>query len=306
MNTLVQTETPPVSEAQLRAPRGPHVFTISAFGARIGIHLNDETLTEWLGGCVPDRMTFDSSRDVDASISVTASSRNPARKEQFAFVCGDGYNAAGSQNLEELAADFESQLRFLIAKFARDAAFVHAGVVGWKGRALVIPGSSRSGKSSLVAALIKSGADYISDEHAILDGEGRVLPWCKPISIRGAAQSRQKQVPHSAFGARFVTEPVPVAIVLETRYRPRARWRPAPLTASEIALAMMGHAVAAQLRPEPVMHALTIAAKRARGFRTDRPDVGRAVPHIFAMLESELESGPDRPGPANGWNAPCR
>src|ERR687894_479249 len=50
-------------------------------------------------------------------------------------------------------------------------------VVARGGRALVRPGPSLSGKTTLVAALVRSGAAYLSDEFAVLDPEGRVHPY---------------------------------------------------------------------------------------------------------------------------------
>src|SRR5690606_18912213 len=46
---------------------------------------------------------------------------------------------------------YESYLRIKIAEYARNVVFVHAGVAAWKGKAIVIPGNSYSGKTTLVA-----------------------------------------------------------------------------------------------------------------------------------------------------------
>ena len=53
----------------------------------------------------------------------------------------------------------------------------HAGVVGWRGRAIVIPGRSHAGKSTLVAELVRRGAVYYCDEFAVLHETGRVHPY---------------------------------------------------------------------------------------------------------------------------------
>ena len=65
--------------------------------------------------------------------------------------------------------------------------FVHAGVVAVDGRALLLPGGSFTGKTTLVAALLRAGAQYGSDEYAVLDEAGLVLPaYPRPLSIRNA------------------------------------------------------------------------------------------------------------------------
>jgi len=63
----------------------------------------------------------------------------------------------------------DADLRMLIATNTPDWIFVHAGVVALRGRALVIPGESFSGKTTLVRALVEAGATYYSDEYAVLD-----------------------------------------------------------------------------------------------------------------------------------------
>src|SRR5262249_31072298 len=75
-------------------------------------------------------------------------------------------------------------LELRIATNAPSRIFVHAGVVEWRGHAILFPGRSRSGKTTLVAALLRAGAKYYSDEFAVLDAAGRVHPWARPLRMR--------------------------------------------------------------------------------------------------------------------------
>ena len=50
----------------------------------------------------------------------------------------------------------------------------------------MLPAPSFGGKTTLVAALVRAGAIYYSDEFAVLDEQGFVHPYAKPLSIRGA------------------------------------------------------------------------------------------------------------------------
>jgi hypothetical protein len=110
----------------------------------------------------------------------------------------------------------ESEIRQTVAKGAARRTFVHAGVVGWNGRAILVPGRSRSGKTTLVAELVKAGAQYLSDEFAVLDGRGRVHPFAKPLSIRGPAAATSTR-PGGGLGAlRATTLPV-MAVLAEHR-----------------------------------------------------------------------------------------
>ena len=91
-----------------------------------------------------------------------------------------------------------------LAERARNRIFIHAGVVGWQGRAIVIPGRSFSGKSTLVAALLQAGATYYSDEFAVLDGRGYVHPFLARRSFPFADKrppSRRAAAPRRTWGA---------------------------------------------------------------------------------------------------------
>ena len=61
---------------------------------------------------------------------------------------------------------------------------VHAGVVSHPGGALVIPGHSGHGKTTLVGALLQCGFGYISDEVLAVDRTDRTLaPFRRPLSL---------------------------------------------------------------------------------------------------------------------------
>ena len=90
----------------------------------------------------------------------------------------------GTARRESLFDPLESHLQLYVAEWARRRIFVHAGVVGWRGRAILVPGRSFSGKTALIAAFVRAGATYYSDEYAVLDAKGRVHPYPRRLSIR--------------------------------------------------------------------------------------------------------------------------
>jgi hypothetical protein len=62
---------------------------------------------------------------------------------------------------------------------------VHAGAVAWKGRGILLPATSESGKTTLVAGLIRAGFDYLTDEAAAIDPETEWLhPYPKPLTLK--------------------------------------------------------------------------------------------------------------------------
>lgn len=61
----------------------------------------------------------------------------------------------------------------------------HASAVSPEpGRAVVITGASRAGKTSLCMALVERGSAFLSDDTLLVTREGRVMPYLRPVNIR--------------------------------------------------------------------------------------------------------------------------
>jgi hypothetical protein len=60
---------------------------------------------------------------------------------------------------------------------------VHAGVVAIGGESIAFPVNSGGGKSTLTAACLLAGFDYVSDEALCVDMDGAVVTYPKPISL---------------------------------------------------------------------------------------------------------------------------
>lgn len=178
----------------------------------------------------------------------------------------------------------EAQVRAHIALHAPDHIFVHAGVVARGNRALVLPGMSFSGKTTLVAALVREGAVYYSDEFAPLDANGLVHPYARPLSVRDGQWTRSPQ-PVAALGGVAGKTPISIGAVVMTSYAPDGRWEPRPLTPGETVIALLSNTVAAQTRPQQAMRHLTQAAGGAAGFRSPRNDAAELAPQLVALLE---------------------
>jgi hypothetical protein len=196
----------------------------------------------------------------------------------------------GAPQIANVALDIgldtlDSTMRVRIAYEARDRIFVHAGVVAYAGGALLIPGRSFSGKTTLVAALVEAGATYYSDEYAALDGDGNVHPYARPLSLRDA-NGQQRNHPVQAFGGSAGEGPLPVRCVLLTTYRAGAQWAPQTLSAREGVLALIGHAVPVRDRPDETLRAAGRAAEGAAVLRGDRGDADALAPFLLAALEA--------------------
>jgi hypothetical protein len=179
---------------------------------------------------------------------------------------------------------FESTVRFEVVRRARRWTFVHAGVVAWQGTAIVIPGVSRSGKSTLVKALVETGATYYSDEYAALDSRGRVFPFAQPLMERTESDGRLR-LSVAEMGGTVGLEPLPVGLVVSTQYETESEWNPVTLSPGATVLAMLANTVRAQADPPRSIRVLATVAERAEAIETVRGDAASVVGDILARAE---------------------
>jgi hypothetical protein len=159
---------------------------------------------------------------------------------------------------------FNSMLRVAVAERARDRVFMHAGVVGWKGKAIILPANSFQGKSTLVAELVRNGAVYYTDDYAIFDEQGLVHPFARPLSLRKSDPGLPPdEVTAEELGGTRGDAPIPVGMVMLTGYRPKAKWRPRILSAGQGLLEMIPYTIAIRFNPDFSMRVLNIIARRA-------------------------------------------
>ena len=189
---------------------------------------------------------------------------------------------AGPLDLRLALGILDAELRMYVALHAPDHVFVHAGVVGVDERAIVLPGRSFAGKTTLVAALVKAGAQYWSDEYAVLDGDGLVHPYPKPLSVRIDDTRETDEQPVESLGGQAGDRALPVALIAFTHYRPGVAWAPRACTAGEGAVKLLEHSIAARSRPEQVLTAIRRAATDAMVLEGDRGDADQAASALLS------------------------
>lgn len=215
---------------------------------------------------------------------------------RFHLVYSGALRLARTLDGDEALEAFESDQHSYVAEAARTRLFVHAGVVGWRDRAILVPGSSLSGKTTLVVALVRAGATYYSDEYAVLDGRGRVHPYPTALSIREPGRDRPRRVPAVTLGRGACRRPLPVGLVVVTAYRPGVGWRPRPLSAGQAALALLANTVAARRRPAAALGILRQVAAGAGAIRSARGDADAAARSILSLQRDAVPAPPRRNG----------
>lgn len=181
-----------------------------------------------------------------------------------------------------------SHLRLKIAEYAESKVFLHAGVVGWKGTAIILPAKSFQGKTTLVAELVKSGAEYYSDEYAVLDERGLVCPFPKMLSMRGIIDKyTQTDIAPEVYG-RTGEKPVAVGLVLFTEYLAGAVWQPEELSVGQGVLEILPHTIPIRRRPEFSLSVLNKILSRAIILKSQRSEAPQFAQILLEYLDKKL------------------
>ncbi len=251
---------------------------VDAYGLRIGIRVNVSGVLDDVENRLPPDWQPAATPVVDRLFSLVLGGGD-ARVRRYNLVYAGILRRARTLDRGEALQALEAELRQAVAAAARGWVFVHAGVVGWGGRAILMPGRSGAGKTRLVAELVRAGATYYSDEFAVLDRRGRVHPFAKPLSIRqdgGITVS----TPVAALGGRAGEEPLQPILFALSHHRPGARWRPTRLSAGQALLALLAHTVPVRRRPKASLHALQASLSHAvalKGARGEAAQVAQAL-----------------------------
>ena len=263
-------------------------FALKSYGVRIGVRANDVSALERACEYLPAGWQTSSTPLVDRVYSIMVGGTGARR---FSLLYGDHLRITRSTNVEDIFDRFESDVRLFVGEFAPNRVFVHAGVVGWKGKAIVIPGRSYSGKSTLVAALVRAGATYYSDEYAVFDSKGLVHPFAKPLEIREEGEYTQARVTVGELGGKSGTKPLPVGMVLMTGYKRGATWRPRKLSPGKGVLEMLFNTVSARRSPEKAMSTLRLVTKKAEVLKGTRGDTANVVEALLRRMDRIADRG---------------
>jgi hypothetical protein len=245
---------------------------VEAYGARLVLSAPDHELM----GHILDRLPPGWRRcGEDVSLGAVAWQFELQRE-------GDAYRIRAADGLERRVGDLDlaiqmlrTQMRRYVGHYAPDLVFVHAGVVAHMGQAILLPGESFSGKSTLVDALVRAGADFYSDEFAVLDGRGRALQYREPLIMRVPGGTEELDI-----APAMEQPPIAIGMVAIATYTPGSTWLPARLSVGAGVLAMLEHAVPARQRPADTIAALSQALEQSvilRGERGEADETARAL-----------------------------
>lgn len=260
-----------------------HIYAFESYGVTIRIESNRKRII--------DRVR----RIVDTSLLGRLVETEPDKASHTFLVIRERNQLKLTLNGEELADThyskafynyFESRLRVLVAEYAKDMVFLHAGAIGWKGMGILFPADSFQGKTTLVAALVKRGATYYSDDYAILDKEGLVHSFPRKLSLRDESREyRRSNVSATSIGGLIGDVPIPVSAVILTRFRKNGKWKPKILSSGHGIMQILPQAIPVRTNTELTLSVLKTIANRAIIAKSFRGDTKLCLNQIICFFE---------------------
>jgi hypothetical protein len=156
---------------------------------------------------------------------------------------------------------------------------VHAGVVALGNRTIAFPAGSGAGKSTLVAACLRAGFGYVSDEALCLDYEEvTVVPYPKPLALSEWTFERlggfasawgdtlKRPVTAKMLGGSIVNHPSALSDLVRFERQPGPP-RLERLPGSQVVVTILEYSFNHFKRPADAFHLATNAARRCQGWR---------------------------------------
>jgi hypothetical protein len=160
---------------------------------------------------------------------------------------------------------------------------IHAGAVTLNGRALLIPGSTHAGKSSLVAQLLRNGANLLSDEYALIDNRGCVHAYPRPMLLRNGSHKQSPVLPEE-LNANFAEGPANVGWILALHYDPQAGWHVEEISQGEAVILLLSNTPhEMEQSPEMISHFSCMSADAAC-YSGTRGDFTEATERILELV----------------------
>jgi len=238
-------------------------FRFVSYGVRLEIRSNKQDIVDGAAAVVRRSMIENievySGRELDVVFDLEESASGRLKMLQD----GDRLTSGG-RSRRKFFKFFDSMVRIAIGERAPDYVFIHAGVVGWRGKAILLPADSYQGKLTLVSELVRQGAEYYSDEYAVVDRKGLVHAFPRPINMRSNdGLHRTFELDMNDLKGTVGIHPLPVGLVLFTGYKPNGLWSPKKLTPGDGVMQMIPFTLSITHRPEVAFPVLNMIARRA-------------------------------------------
>ena len=251
---------------------------LAAYGVSFAIRADSEFLLRRMESHLPPSSTGAPAREGQRVYSIAAD--DGASTPGYSLRADDEV-ICRQADLATVLEGLETHVQLHVAEMSPDHVFLHSGVIAWEDGAILLPGRTYSGKSTLVAELVRHGAGYYSDEYAVLDRSGQVHAYPRPIGLRHSGEHGvvRERVEQPAPLAGY--PPLPVRAVFLCRFKAGFGWNAMRMPPGEAAVALVSHVVSARRDPARMLACLTQVVTLAPVFVAERGDAADAVAHIL-------------------------
>jgi hypothetical protein len=218
----------------------------------------------------------------------------PRQEKRFRLLLGDE-QLVGSRAADGVLDNLLYQILTRTRELTEEFLLIHAGsVVTSRGEGVLLPAAAGSGKTTLVAGLIRSGFGFLSDEIGVIDHGGGVLrPYPRALNFKNGAQAIFPDLAVNHNGSPFsrgvgylraeeirpdvMASPSEVRFVIAPRYVDGATTLVTALSPGEMVKELWANALNIDAYGARALPILANVARGAKGFRLLSGDLGEAV-----------------------------
>jgi HprK-related kinase A len=222
-------------------------------------------------------------------------------------IWADGKPLFQRRRRRELLPYLEWAINWQIIATRHEYVQLHAATLAHRGRGVILAGLSSAGKSTLAAALIARGWQYLCDEFALIEPHsGQLTPFPKALCVKAgsfpiiralglplwegrhyvkAFKGRVAYISPADLGAERLGAACPIHAVVLPQYTGRGEPRIRPLPRAEALIELGQLAFNRHIAGRRCIEVLTAAVRSAACFRLDSGDIDRTCD----LLETSLK-----------------
>lgn len=215
------------------------------------------------------------------------------------FITRAGEDQLVASDEDEFLFLFEKEMTIALQKLRHDLYFIHAAVLAFAGKAVMLVAPSGSGKSTTTWALLHHGFHYLSDELGPVDLKTlTVFPYPRALCLKAAPPSAYPlppstlyttstlHIPTDVLPGLVYRDPLPLTAIFFLRYHPQAA-EPTirPLSKAKATAHLWANALNPLAHPEDGFGGALTLATRSACFAL----FTAALPVTCALITATLE-----------------